>query len=45
MTFSNALPFMDMNQEQTDLFETPKQKLHDVIENSNLPTLLAPLEQ
>ena len=33
---------MDMNdQELIDLFKTPEQKLHEVIENSNLPTLLA----
>ena len=46
MNFINALPFMDMNdQELIDLFKTPKQKLHEVIENSNLPTLLAPFKQ
>ena len=37
---------MDTNdQELIDLFKTPKQKLDEVIENSNLPTLLAPFKQ
>ena len=46
MNFINALPFMDMNdQGLIDLFKTPKQKLHEVIENSDLPTLLAPCKQ
>ena len=46
MNFINALPFMDMNdQELTVSFKTPKQKLHEVIENSNLPTMLAPFKQ
>ena len=43
MNFINALPFMDMkDQELIDLFKTPKQK---VIEISDLPTLLAPFKQ
>ena len=46
MNFMDALLFMDMNdQELIDLFKTPKQKLPEVIENSNLPTLLAPFKQ
>ena len=32
------------DQELIDLFKTPKQKLLVVIENSNLPTLLAPFK-
>ena len=45
MTFSNALPFTDMNDhELIHLFKTSKQKLYEVIENSNLPTLLAPFK-
>ena len=46
MNFINALPFLNMNdQELIDLFKTQKQTLHEVIENSNLPTLLPPFKQ
>ena len=46
MNFSNALPFIDINnQELIDLLKNPKQKLHEIIQNSNLQTLLAPFKQ